>query len=97
MERRFSHNRPARPLVLIVESHEDTRALYAIALSGMGFEAIAEGNCANAHSPAWDKPCGSRRTAMRGVQPSERWDYFECRTCGPFVYRDRTRKLRRTG
>ena len=31
-----------------------------------------------------------------GVKPLERWDYFECRTCGAFVYRDRTRKLRPT-
>ena len=53
MERRFPHNPPARPVVLIVESHEDTRALYAIALSGMGFEVIAEGNCANAYGRAW--------------------------------------------
>jgi len=29
-----------------------------------------------------------------GVKPIERWDYFECLTCGVFVYRDRTRKLR---
>ena len=53
MERRFPHAPPVRPLVLIVESHEDTRALYAIALSGMGFEVIAEGNCANAYGRAW--------------------------------------------
>jgi CheY-like chemotaxis protein len=53
MERRLPHSPPVRPVVLIVESHEDTRALYAIALSGMGFEVIAEGNCANAYGRAW--------------------------------------------
>jgi len=30
-----------RPLVLIVEEHQDTRALYALALSAMGFDVIA--------------------------------------------------------
>jgi hypothetical protein len=37
-----------------------------------------------------------RQTVISGVKPIERWDYFECRTCGPFVYRERTRKLRST-
>lgn len=44
--------------------------------------------------PACDSPLRYRQTVISGVQPIERWDYFECRTCGPFVYRDRTRKLR---
>jgi hypothetical protein len=35
-----------------------------------------------------------RQTVISGVNPIERWDYFNCRTCGVFVYRDRTRKLR---
>ena len=38
MERRHPRSVAARPLVLIVEGHEDTRALYAIGLSSMGFE-----------------------------------------------------------
>jgi hypothetical protein len=37
-----------------------------------------------------------RQTVISGVKPIERWDYFDCRGCGPFVYRDRTRKLRPT-
>lgn len=36
-----------------------------------------------------------RQTVVSGVKPIERWDYFDCRSCGPFVYRERTRKLRR--
>src|SRR6185503_3824779 len=35
-----------------------------------------------------------RETLFSGVNPIERWDYFECHTCGTFVYRDRTRELR---
>jgi hypothetical protein len=34
------------------------------------------------------------QTVFGGVSPPERWDYYECRTCGPFVYRHRTRQLR---
>jgi CheY-like chemotaxis protein len=32
---------PSRPLVLIVESHEDTRMLYEVGLATMGFEVVA--------------------------------------------------------
>jgi hypothetical protein len=35
-----------------------------------------------------------RHTVIGGVKPIERWDYFRCEACGPFVYRDRTRTLR---
>jgi hypothetical protein len=44
--------------------------------------------------PTCDAPLVYRRTVIGGVKPPERWDYFECRTCGEFVYRDRTRRLR---
>jgi transcription elongation factor Elf1 len=37
-----------------------------------------------------------KKTILGGVQPRERWDYLECRTCGPFEYRHRTRHLRPT-
>jgi CheY-like chemotaxis protein len=37
MERRRLRDLPLRPLVLLVDPHDDTLALYAIALSGMGF------------------------------------------------------------
>jgi hypothetical protein len=45
--------------------------------------------------PTCDQPLVYRQTVIGGVKPIERWDYFECRTCGEFVYRDRTRQLRR--
>ena len=45
--------------------------------------------------PMCDLPLVYRQTVTGGVKPFERWDYFECRTCGRFVYRDRTRRLRR--
>ena len=35
-----------------------------------------------------------RQTVFSGVKPIERWDYFDCAACGPFVYRERTRALR---
>lgn len=35
-----------------------------------------------------------RQTVFNGVNPIERWDYLECRMCGAFEYRHRTRKLR---
>jgi len=37
-----------------------------------------------------------KQTVFGGVRPEERWDYLECRTCGPFEYRHRTRQLRPT-
>jgi len=40
------------------------------------------------------RPLVYRQTVIHGVNPIERWDYLECRTCGPFCYRHRTRKLR---
>ena len=46
--------------------------------------------------PTCDTPLTYQQTVISGVKPIERWDYFECRTCGEFVYRDRTRKLRAT-
>jgi hypothetical protein len=45
--------------------------------------------------PQCDYPLVYRETVVGGVKPLERWDYFECRTCGSFVYRERTRQLRR--
>ena len=45
--------------------------------------------------PTCDRPLVYRQTIISGVKPLERWDYFACRTCGEFVYRDRTRTLRR--
>ena len=44
--------------------------------------------------PTCNYPLVYRQTVVGGVKPLERWDYFACRTCGEFVYRDRTRQLR---
>jgi hypothetical protein len=47
--------------------------------------------------PICDLPLVYRQTAYGGVKPLERWDYLECRTCGAFQYRHRTRELRAAG
>jgi CheY-like chemotaxis protein len=52
MDRRHPRTPSTRPLVLIVEGHEDTRALYSFALMGMGFEVIASSDCADGYSRA---------------------------------------------
>jgi len=44
--------------------------------------------------PVCDVLLTYRETVISGVKPIERWDYFECKTCGAFVYRDRTKRLR---
>lgn len=41
MDRGSSPNPASRPLVLVLEGHEATRALYALALSAMGFDVVA--------------------------------------------------------
>jgi CheY-like chemotaxis protein len=53
MERRHLPNPPARPLVLLVDSHVETLALYAIALSGMGFEVMAATDATEAVGRVW--------------------------------------------
>jgi predicted RNA-binding Zn-ribbon protein involved in translation (DUF1610 family) len=37
-----------------------------------------------------------RQSVLREKNPAARWDYFECRTCGPFEYGHHTGELRRT-
>lgn len=54
MDRRRSRNAPARPLVLIVEGHEDTRSMYALALSAMGFDVVAAQDGTEAFRRAWE-------------------------------------------
>jgi len=54
MDRRRPRNPPTRPLVLIVEGHEDTRALYALALSATGFDVVAVQDGAEACTRAWE-------------------------------------------
>jgi len=54
MDRRRARNAPSRPLVLIIDGHDDTRDLYLEALSGLGFEAIAVDDDAHAYERAWE-------------------------------------------
>jgi hypothetical protein len=45
--------------------------------------------------PLCMQPLVYRETVFGGVQPPERWDYFDCLTCaGIFEYRERTRQVR---
>jgi hypothetical protein len=44
--------------------------------------------------PTCVTPLVYRQTVIGGVKPIERWDQFDCRTCGSFEYRYRTRTLR---
>ena len=54
MDRRRVRNPPSRPLVLIIDGHDDTRGLYVQALSALGFEAIAVDDDAHAYERAWE-------------------------------------------
>ena len=54
MDRRRPRNPPTRPLVLIVEGHEDTRALYALALTTMGFDVVTAQDGTDACRRAWE-------------------------------------------
>jgi CheY-like chemotaxis protein len=40
--------------VLIVEEHDDTRAMYALALSGMGFEVVVAPDDSDGSRRAWE-------------------------------------------
>ena len=42
-----------RPLVLLVDEHEDTREMYALALSAMGFDIVAAEDGRDAYRRAW--------------------------------------------
>ena len=44
--------------------------------------------------PKCSGPMDYKQTVISGVKPFERWDYFQCHACGPYVYRERTRSLR---
>jgi CheY-like chemotaxis protein len=53
MERRRPRTPPSRPLVLMVDGHVETLALYAIALSAMGFDVIPAKDSAEGFNRAW--------------------------------------------
>lgn len=52
MDRQRPRNPPLRPLVLLVEGHDEARALYALALSGSGFDVAAAQDGAEAYRRA---------------------------------------------
>jgi len=54
MNRRHPRKIPSRPLVLIVDDHDDTRELYVESLAAFGFEVIAAADCAHACRRAWE-------------------------------------------
>jgi len=54
MNRRRPRKVPSRPLVLIVDDHDDTRELYIESLVAFGFEAIGAADCQQACRRAWE-------------------------------------------
>jgi hypothetical protein len=44
--------------------------------------------------PTCDSPLIYRQTILGVMMPRERWDYYDCRQCGPFQLRDRTGVVR---
>lgn len=54
MDRRRPYNRSSRPLVLVVDDHDDTRELYVHTLPIFGFEVIGAADDQEACRRAWD-------------------------------------------
>lgn len=53
MERRRPRRRPTKPLVLLVDDHDDTRELCAVSLKRLGFETRTVGEGADPYEQAW--------------------------------------------
>jgi two-component system, cell cycle response regulator DivK len=54
MDRRRPRNRSPRPLVLVVDDHDDTREMYVLSLGLFGFEAIGAADGQQACHRAWE-------------------------------------------
>jgi CheY-like chemotaxis protein len=54
MDRRRPRNPPSRPLVLVVDDHDDTRELYVHSFVLFGFEAIGAADRDEAYLRAWE-------------------------------------------
>ena len=54
MDRRHPRHPPTRPLVLIVDGHEDTRELYALALPALGIDVMTADDGVEAYRRAWE-------------------------------------------
>jgi len=53
MDRRRPRTLPARPLVLLVEDDEETRALHVVALAADGFDVVPVADGSQAYRRAW--------------------------------------------
>jgi two-component system cell cycle response regulator DivK len=53
MDRRRPRNIPSRPLVLVVDDHDDTREMYAQGLGTFGFDVIGAADCQQGCRRAW--------------------------------------------
>lgn len=58
------------------------------------FTSTPDVGAAKLRCPTCEHALAYKQTVFSGVKPIERWDYFDCASCGPFVYRERTRALR---
>ena len=76
MDRRHSSTPPARPLVLLIDGDQDTLALNALALSGMGFELMAAHESGEAFTRAWTHHPDVIVTELR-LGETSRWDLIE--------------------
>ncbi len=54
MDRRRPRHPPTQPLVLIAEGHADTRELYALGLSAMGFDVVVAHDWTDGVRRAWE-------------------------------------------
>ena len=57
------------------------------------FTSTPDVGAAKLRCPRCEHALAYKQTVFSGVKPIERWDYFDCASCGPFVYRERTRAL----
>jgi CheY-like chemotaxis protein len=74
MDRPRSRNPPTRPVVLVVDDHDDTREPYVQSLVAFGFEALEAADCEQAYRRAWDF---IRTSSSRTLRGGEGWQLIE--------------------
>ena len=72
MQRTLPPRRPVRPLVLMMDPDLDTRAMYAFALSGIGFDVVPVADGEHAWTRAWQMKPDVIVTDLP-LKESERW------------------------
>jgi CheY-like chemotaxis protein len=90
--------KPCLPEQMAKVIHEVSEARRAAADDRLQPAPTVHGTAPTVRCPMCDRPLKHIASHMGGVaaRPKERWDDFECAGgCGRFVYRHRTRKLRR--